>query len=118
MPKAQSVTLPVLRKELNRSGDSLKQELKKEIEASGESVKQELRQEIKTDIKASEEEIIRHLDTVYEKFESNQAIMAESIVSLNDKVSGVQIDVEIIKDKLDSVSGRVFFLEQKINPAV
>lgn len=132
MPKAKPITLSVLRKELERSngllrhelrkeiqtsGESIKQDLRSEIQAGGKSIKKELRSEIKSSIKSSENRILGRLDTVYEDFESKQAIMAEGIAALNDKVTIVQINVASIAEKLDSLSGRVFFLEQKINPA-
>lgn len=43
--------------------------------------------------------------------------MAENIVTLNEKVSNIQVDVINIEEKVDSLNGRVFFLEHKFRPA-
>ena len=125
MNKNQPITVGILRqvlaRELGKNNEFLKQELRKEIKDNGEGIKRELKREFKLELKKGlekqEERIGRHLDAVYGDFESKQAIMAENVIGLYDKVSSVQIDVINIKDKLDLLSGRVFFSEQKMNPA-
>jgi hypothetical protein len=132
MNKNQPLTVGVLRQvlteELNKNGESIKSELRKEITENGESIKNELRKEITDNgesikskllksLKEQEERIGRHLDAVYGDFENKQAIMAEGIVTLNDKVSDMEISIASIDNKIDSLGGRVYFLEHKFKPA-
>jgi F0F1-type ATP synthase membrane subunit b/b' len=132
MGENQQITIGVLREELDRQsgslrvefkkqGEEIKHDLKREIKNNGEDVKREIRKEFRIELrkglKEQEERIGRHLDAVYGDFENKQAIMAESIVTLNEKVSNIGTSINNIEDKIDSLGGRVFFLEHKFKPA-
>lgn len=116
MPKEKPISVSVLRKELDRHGEKIKNEIRTEIRENGEKIKNELG----TEIVEQENKLERHLDSVYGDFEKKQAFMAENILSIRSKLENVgnmvakntediemvKIDVGLIRNELKTKISR------------
>lgn len=80
----QPVTIGVLREELQKKGDRMKD----------------------------------HLDTVYEDFESKQALMAESLIAIEDNLGLVKEDVSVMKKDIDYIKLDISLIRRDLKTKV
>lgn len=104
MKKDQPITIGVLKEELQKQGEDIKQdirtEFREELQKQGENIKKDLRTDFRKEIRAQGVRFDTQIKIIDEHIQSQIGLLAESILDVREKIA---ILTEIVEKNTEDI---------------